>query len=162
MAAGAAMLFLACGCAGARPDGAVAPAEPTFSGHGFHGMEFGTSFSSVKHEMKFMTRKGKWQFFTRRREKLTQGQAELAAVHYGFHRGKLLSITVYAKGPDNASRLLDWLNDNYGPSRPGEAGRIFWDHEQVRAIYEFNTANQTALLSVSSRKLLQVREAEGE
>ena len=87
MAAGAVMFLLASGCAGSRPDGAAGPAISQLSGHGFHGMEFGTSFSSIKHEMKFMTRKGKWQFFTHRRENLIQGKAELAAVHYGFHRG---------------------------------------------------------------------------
>lgn len=159
--AGATLLLWLAACAGPRPDVAAGP-EAVPVEHGFHGINFGTALSVVKHDMRLLVRKGKWHFYSRRRENLTQGQAELTAVHYGFYRGKLLSITVYAKGEENAAKLLGWLEQNYGAARPGEAGRMFWDHEHIRAIYEFNSANQAVLLSVSSRKLLQVKELGGD
>lgn len=77
----------------------------------------------------------------------------LQFIDYLYYQDTLHSVFIRARGKANATRLLDALQDLYGPGKKhGFAERYTWNGERVKMTYEQNLLTGNADVIILSRK----------
>lgn len=85
---------------------------------GFRGVQWGTNIATVKQEMVLKEDDGDLKFYSRKKDKLSIGDAKISEIVYGFYKGQLYHVRVVFGGFANFSALKLTLFEKYGTVRP--------------------------------------------
>lgn len=122
--------------------------------YGFRGVRF-ESDSSALPDRVLAEVGGTTRYYRRTTEVKTLGEGELAAVRYGFYKGKLALVILETKGLANSRAVLAAIQQEYGPGTRSSPfmQRYSWRGKAVTLSYDENTASNDAIIFLSSKKL---------
>jgi hypothetical protein len=134
------------------PKGTVAALDAK---NGFREVTFGTNVKIGKEWVKVDEGKG-LTIVTRTSDRKELGKAKLEGIAYGLYEGKVIVITIIAKG-DNASAVLEALGAAYGePEQPNKFIKDYiWRGSQVVLSYSLNEFSGVANCTMVSIPLYE-------
>lgn len=101
-------------------------------------------------------------WFTSSKENLTLGNYKLYEVGYKFYKGQLQMIQIRTKGLVNSAGVLKIFQTAYGLGYQEKKyiEKYVWKGEKVQMIYDQNSITHDATITIWSRKLMNLQEAE--
>lgn len=135
--------------------------KPNSEPDGFAGIKWGTEFSEVKSEMvesRSITNPTEPDvkikiYYTKKRDNLKMGEAQLDKIEYGFFRGQFAEVQITAAGPENFNQLKKFLFEKYGTLDKPVQGLYPWNGSVTRIALRYDEPTKTSLLTISSTKI---------
>jgi hypothetical protein len=100
--------------------------------------------------------------YTRPREDLSLGAAQLQGNTYGFYKGRYHWLHLQTKGLVNSHAMLEVLRQAYGPGYKSNPyiERFAWLGSRVSVIYEENSVTSDASVAFQSNPIVTEKEVD--
>jgi hypothetical protein len=142
--------------AASRP--APAPREPAPGSltyldfkNGFRDVTFGDPPTS---DMVLKEDAGDAKYYTRARDDLSLGGAQLQSIAYGFYKGHCSWLVIETKGLINSRAILEVMRQTYGPGYQGQGTpylqQVAWFGSRVSGTYSENSVTSDAYMVLAS------------
>jgi hypothetical protein len=139
----------------------TSPFKPNSEPEGFAGIKWNTEFSEVKLDMVELRSIANPTepdvkikiYYTKKRDNLKMGEAQLDKMEYGFWKGKFAEVHITAAGPENFNQLKKFLFEKYGTVEKSTQGLYSWNGPVTRIALRYDEPAKTSLLTISSTKI---------
>ena len=130
--------------------------------YGFREMHFEADTTEFT-DLVFSGKDKDTRLYTRRNDFDKVGEALVDKIEYAFYNGKLLRVTVKAKGASNLTALYEALQAQYGKGAylPNHIKAYTWASKRVAVVYDENTISNTASM-ITWSKVLEAQRQQAE
>jgi hypothetical protein len=143
----------------------IAPISAAFQNEptGFRGIEWGSNPTKYADELVEISRsKDGFVRFSRKKDKLAIGEAEIENITYSFYRGKFAYVAIRTKGSSNQRALLRTLQTQFGPSNQASPNidRYIWSGARSRIGLFCNSIDHNCITMIGSNEVRRQQQAD--
>jgi hypothetical protein len=92
------------------------------------------------------------EWFARRKDDPAAiGKARPESINYVFRNGRLVAVSIIARGPSNYRALREELEQRLGKIEPADKNAYSWDLAQTMILFSYSEQTETAMLVIRAK-----------